>query len=96
MTIAEIEQLQADETEAAALASEADVLLRDLCSVYRCDFTIINEMPNGMWAILPPDSRPLAQVAVRLRADRLPRDLRARVALNVHTLRGIHQFVERQ
>ncbi len=85
---AEIKALQADEATLAAEAAEGDRLMRELVSVYACDFVIVAGMPPGTWAALP-DSGGGQVTWEMLRQDWLPRDLRGRVGVSMEMLRWL-------
>ena len=70
-------------------AEEADSLCRRLVDVYRCDFVIAEQIPEGMWARLPWDWQSGVENPVAVRWGKPPCDLRGPVAVSLASLRRI-------
>ena len=70
-------------------SEEADSLCRRLVEVYRCDFVIAQEIPEGQWARLPWEWANGIEHSVTCRVGYPPRELRGPVAVSLATLRRI-------
>jgi hypothetical protein len=86
----EIQLLRREEAKEQAAAVEADRLLRDLLSIYKCDFVVMDLPPQFSYAIIEGDWRGDNWTGHFMRY-RLNRDHKGAVAISLPRLRKLHK-----
>jgi hypothetical protein len=86
----EIRLLRRREEAAQAEAAEADRLIRDLLSIYKCDFIVVDLPPQFSYAFLDGDWHNNNGTCRPMRY-RLNRDHKGAVAISLPRLRELHK-----
>jgi len=86
----EIRLLRRDEAKEQALAAEADRLTRDLVSIYKCDFIIMDIPPQFSYAVVEGDWRDDNWTG-HFKRYRLSRDHKGPIAISLPRLRELHK-----